>query len=146
MDSGKTQDDFVRAISSPNESDPVEKEIAAIAKASSFLPERYFSFGLCKTMEALGVEVNWDSIKTWCEKLNMDESRTQLDWDLLERSMKKLGDLELLMKQVEIREKKRLAERLEEKAKKTAEMAAVSLAATSSTSTPVEGKEPAMAN
>ena len=117
MDSGKTQDDFVRAISSPNEcrcgdsygwrkecatshlmgkwcttscvgseretlptylptylatylptslppcsppfstADPVEKEIAAIAKASSFLPERYFSFGLCKTMEALGVEV-----------------------------------------------------------------------------------------
>ena len=31
------------------------------------------------------LQVNWDSIKTWCEKLNMDESRTQLDWDLLER-------------------------------------------------------------
>ena len=37
--------------------DPIEKEIAAIAKASAFLPERYFSFGLCKTMEAVGIEV-----------------------------------------------------------------------------------------
>ena len=69
-------------------------------------------------MESVGTEVNWDTIKAWCGKLNMDESRTQLDWDLLERSMKKLGELELLMKQVEIREKKRLADRLEEKAKK----------------------------
>ncbi|KAM3569152.1 hypothetical protein VYU27_008739, partial [Nannochloropsis oceanica] len=126
--------------------DPIEKEIAAIAKANTFLPERYFSFGLCKTMEAVGVEVNWDSIKVWCGKLNMDESRTQLDWDLLERSMKKLGELELLMKQVEIREKKRLAERLEEKAKKAAEMAAASLAASTSAPAPTEDKAPAMAN
>lgn len=32
----------------------------------------------------------------------MDETRTQLDWDLLERSTRKLGELELLMKQVRV--------------------------------------------
>jgi hypothetical protein len=32
----------------------------------------------------------------------MDETRTQLDWDLLDRSTKKLNEIELLMKQVRI--------------------------------------------
>lgn len=100
MASGKTQEDFIRAIESPAAGNAIEEEISKIAKSKVFLPERYFSFGLCKTMEALGVEVNWDSIKAWCGKLGMDETRTQLDWDLLERSTKKLNEIELLMKQV----------------------------------------------
>lgn len=100
MTSGKTQEDFIRAIESPTAGDAIEEEISKIAKSTTFLPERYFSFGLCKTMEAVGVEVNWDSIKAWCDKLGLDETRTQLDWDLLDRSTKKLNELELLMKQV----------------------------------------------
>lgn len=129
MTSGKTEADFDRAIESPKDGDVVEQELAAIKAGSAFLPERYFSFGLCKTMEALGAEVNWESIKRFCNKLGLEETRTQLDWDLLERTTRKLSDVETLMKQVEIREKKRLAERLEAKAKKAAEAAAASLAA-----------------
>ena len=32
----------------PPPTDAIEQEIAAIAKSTTFLPERYFSFGLCK--------------------------------------------------------------------------------------------------
>jgi hypothetical protein len=46
------------------------------------------------------VEVNWDQIEVWCKKLRLEETRTQLDWDLLDRALKKLGDMELIMKQV----------------------------------------------
>lgn len=39
-------------------------------------------------------------LQTWTNKLGLDETRTQLDWDLLERTVKKLGEVEILMKQV----------------------------------------------
>ena len=48
MASGKTQEDFIRAIEAPAAGDVIEAEIAKIAQGKAFLPERYFSFGLCK--------------------------------------------------------------------------------------------------
>lgn len=48
-------------------------------------------------------------LQTWTNKLGLDETRTQLDWDLLERTVKKLGEVEILMKQV-----RRTARRTEE--------------------------------
>lgn len=48
MASGLTEADFLRAIESPAPGNAIEEEISKIAKSTAFLPERYFSFGLCK--------------------------------------------------------------------------------------------------
>lgn len=90
MKSGKTTEDFLRAIESPSDgqsvpsastcpvcidlcadkavsimmcTDPIERDIYMVKTGKTFLPERYFSFGLCKLMEACNVEVTWESIK-----------------------------------------------------------------------------------
>lgn len=144
---GKTAQDYLAAIESPAAGDAIGQMLSEIKKTEGFLADRFFTFGMFRLMEVIGAEVNADSISVWFKALGLSEFKPQLDFDLYSLSLKKLQDVELMMKAVEIREKKRLAERLEAKAKKAAEAAAESLAQGSEvkSSTPAPAQPAAIA-
>merc|ERR1712228_104780 len=100
---GKTKEEIEAALS--GEGDNVVAETARAAKSDEFwMYSRYFGLGLLKMMEIAGLEME-KSYLTACS-----------DSDLYFRVKDKLDMMETMMKEIEIREKKRMAERLEAKA------------------------------
>jgi uncharacterized protein with von Willebrand factor type A (vWA) domain len=83
-----------------------------------------FSTGLFKLMEFSGVDATKENVEEWAKALEITPSKPASDLETYKRNLKKLTAAEEMMREVEIREKKKLAERLEEKAKKLAEKAA----------------------
>uniref|UniRef100_A0A7S4WGI3 Uncharacterized protein n=1 Tax=Alexandrium monilatum TaxID=311494 RepID=A0A7S4WGI3_9DINO len=83
-----------------------------------------FSVGLFKMMELSGVELSKDNVEEWAKALKITPSKVTNDLQTYKLNKDKLQKAEEMIREVEIREKKKLAERLEAKAKALAEKAA----------------------
>jgi hypothetical protein len=105
----------------------------AFENVASGLHSTSFSVGLFKIMELSGVEVTKNNAEEWAKELKIPVSRVTTDLDTYNMNKQKLKQGEEMLREIEIREKKVLAARLEEKAKALAAKAQAAKAATSAT-------------
>jgi photosystem II biogenesis protein Psp29 len=100
---------------------PVGSAIAAAKGKKDFLYNRAFGVGMFKLFSDAGIDViDSDLLAKYAGKIGFSANKFQQDYDLYSESLKKLRSMEQLFKEIEIREKKKLASRLEEKAAKAA--------------------------
>lgn len=117
---GKTIDDITKELETGEGDSPVAK-IAAAAKGDEFwMYSKFFGLGLVKIGETVGMDSNMDDgsaqMEKWMTALEKPTFTCMADSDQWYRSVAKLDMMETLMKEIEIREKKRMADRLEQKA------------------------------
>jgi len=115
--------DILKALDgSAKASDPKVAEAFAGIKKSLYSTS--FSVGLFKIMELTDVEVSKTNVEEWAKALGIKESKLTGDLQVYRDNQGKLKAAEEMIREVEIREKKKLAERLEQKAKALAAKAA----------------------
>ncbi|CAK9051794.1 unnamed protein product [Durusdinium trenchii] len=105
---------------------PSEKKVAAAFESiKSSLYSITFSMGLFRVMELSGVELTRNNAEEWAKALKIEPpSKVTSDFETYKQNQSKLQKAEEMLREIEIREKKKLAERLEQKAKALAEKAA----------------------
>mmetsp|Transcript_50653 Transcript_50653/g.91183 ORF Transcript_50653/g.91183 Transcript_50653/m.91183 type:complete len:306 (-) Transcript_50653:125-1042(-) len=110
---------------------PADSKVAeAFQGIRSKLYVMSWSIGIFRVMELCGVEVNKDNAMAWANELKIQPpSKVASDLETYKMNQGKLQKAEEMLREIEIREKKKLAERLETKAKALAEKAANKAAA-----------------
>lgn len=117
---GKTKEDVEAVLK--NGDDSILGRVSKDIKEDEFwMYSKFFGIGLVKIMEITGVPMDKDEVYPVMENwMSTQLGRKHLtacnDGDLFFRVKDKLDMMETMMKEIEIREKKRMAQRLEEKA------------------------------
>jgi photosystem II biogenesis protein Psp29 len=127
-------------IEAGSATEPMKKAFEDISGGLYSTP---YGIGIFKIMEFAGVELQKSTVETWAKALKIPETRIGNDLDLYRANLNKLSKAQELLRDNEIREKKKLAEKLEEKAKALAAKAAAKTApAAEEKPTPAEETKP----
>lgn len=117
---GKTKEDVEEVLKNGDDS-VLGRVVKDIKEDEFWMYSKFFGIGLIKIMESTGVAMDKDEVYPVMENwMSTQLGRSHLtacnDGDLFFRVKDKLDMMETMMKEIEIREKKRMAERLEQKA------------------------------
>jgi len=97
------------------------ESFGSISKGLYSMP---FSVGLFTVMKGAGVELSKANVEEWAKALKVTAAKTTSDLETYKQNQNKLQKAEEMIREIEIREKKKLAQALEEKAKALAAKAA----------------------
>jgi hypothetical protein len=137
---GKTEADLLAATSTG--SGAIGEVVAVIKSRDPYFHSQPGNIGLLSLMEAVSVPTDKESIERWAEPFGYRTRPLENFSGLLKEYRDKMGNAMQMMKATEIREKKRMAEALEEKAKAAEERAKAAASGASEKSAEADQKAP----
>lgn len=119
----RTEQAILEAVENGGD-DEISKVLHAISQNDWFVYSRLFGLGLFRMMELCGVQVNSERCQKWASALHISSLKLEQDWDIYQQSLERLKQAEQLFAELEARQKKKLADKLAERAKRAQEEAA----------------------